>query len=207
MNKVMVDQLKTFQMFNSYKLHFNQKSYSVKKYGLSPNRFSYNALEKKKDKYIYKKVGDLCQFDDQLSEFISGNMFFNPNIWVGDLLDEEAKERYIKVRSVRQSLSHYVVEDTKSLIRRHGSLIDSIKSGSIVHDVMNGRTNPESYVILDRIFNITPILKKHNMNVIVDSVVNRLEKYDAFISVKGLYVYDEIKYNIRSFVESERLYK
>lgn len=191
-------------MFNSYKLHFTQKGYSVKKYGLSPRRFSQTQLDKKKDRYIYKRVGDKCQFEDQLSELISGNLLFNPNIWIGDLLDDEATQRYKKVRSVRKSISHYTVEDTKYLINTHGSLIDSLKSGKIIHDIMSGDINPETYVILERIFGISQIIRKHSSNIVTDSVMDRLEKYDAFISVEGVYVYDKIKYDIRSFIESNK---
>ena len=202
--RIMVDQLKTYQMFNSYKLHFKQKSYSVKKYGLSPGRFSQTQLDKKNDKYIYKRVGDQCQFDDQLSDLISGNLLFNPNIWIGDLLDEEAIKRYKKVRSVRKSISHYTVEDTKYLINTHGSLVNALKSGKIVHDIMSGDINPETYVMLERIFGISQIIRKHSSNIVTDSVMDRLEKYDAFISVEGVYIYDKIKYDIRSFIESNK---
>lgn len=190
-------------MFNSYKLHFKQKSYSVKKYGLSPNRFTQLQLDKKNDKYIYKRVGDQCQFDDQLSDLISGNLLFNPNIWIGDLLDEDAMKRYKKVRSVRQSISHYTVEDTKYLIRTHGSLVNSLKSGNIVHDVMSGAINPETYVILNRMFGISDIVRSHNSNVITDTVVDRLEKYDSFITVESIDIYDKIKHNIRTFIENK----
>lgn len=201
--RFMVDQLKTYQMFNSYKLHFKQKSYSVKKYGLSPNRFTQLQLDKKNDKYIYKRVGDQCQFDDQLSELISGNLLFNPNIWIGDLLDDDAMKRYKKVRSVRQSISHYTVEDTKYLIRTHGSLVNALKTGNIVHDIMSGAINPETYVMLNRIFGISDIVRSHNSNVITDTVVDRLEKYDSFITVESIDIYDKIKHNIRTFIENK----
>lgn len=104
----------TYTLFNSLKFHFTKDRFDFFKYNgkfkTTPEQF-----ETKKDKWHFYKLSRKYESRDDMIQFIVYNLIEKENIWVGEMLQEEAKKRYLKHKKILQSLSYYFESDCKKL--------------------------------------------------------------------------------------------
>ena len=110
----------TFCLYLALKNHFSKESYDYFKYQGKTN-ISKNSFLNRKDKFQFQK---LCRMYDEteMLDFMVANFLNDEKIWVGDLLQDEAKDRYMEYLKRKQSLS-YRFENELDL------LINSAKGG------------------------------------------------------------------------------
>lgn len=102
----------TFATFQALKLHFTQKSYDYFKYNGKSN-VSIDAFENRKDKYYYYKLSRKYTEKGDFVNLTVSNLLQKENLWVADLLTEEAEVNYRNHLKVLQSLSYTFENDCK----------------------------------------------------------------------------------------------
>ncbi len=108
----MIDGYEAFSMYQSLKLHFNQQSYDFFKYNGKTNT-SKMVFENRKDKYHFYKLARKVTQKDDLVSFLVANFVENENVWIGDLLTEDAEVNFRKHQKIIQSLSYIFENDCK----------------------------------------------------------------------------------------------
>ena len=77
-------------LFSSLKLHFTQDQYDFLKYR-GKTRTSVEAFENRKDKWQYYKLSRRCSSEQMMQDFLVANFVADPNVWVGNLVQDEAE--------------------------------------------------------------------------------------------------------------------
>jgi len=108
----MIDGYEAFSVYQSLKLHFNHQSYDFFKYNGKTNT-SKMVFENRKDKYHFYKLARKVTQKDDLVSFLVANFVENENVWVGDLLTEDAEVNFRKHQKIIQSLSYIFENDCK----------------------------------------------------------------------------------------------
>ena len=103
-----------FATFQALKLHFTQKSYDYFKYNGKSN-VSIDAFENRKDKYYYYKLSRKYTDKDDFVNLTVSNLLQKENLWVADLLTEEAEVNYRNYLKSLQSLSYIFENDCREL--------------------------------------------------------------------------------------------
>lgn len=168
-----------FQLYNALKLHFTSPSYDFFKYQ-GKTRSDHRVFEKRRDKYHFYKLSK--HRDPQ--GLIVANLAQGTGSWVGDLLTEEAGERYTNYVARQQSLTYTI----KSELERLG---DGFKSAFKVREGQHppllvayrrGELSIETLTILNNLLNFFPIWdKKISDPVLWPNVRDRCLKYSPFI--------------------------
>ena len=103
-----------YELFQALKRHFTQEKFDFFKYRGHINT-SKEAFENRKDKWHFYKLSRKFGTKQELTDFLIANFLDNENIWVNNLLVEEADIRYIEYRKVMQSLAYTFENDCISL--------------------------------------------------------------------------------------------
>ena len=111
----------TFCLYLALKNHFSKDSYNYFKYQGKTN-ISKESFLNRRDKFQFQK---LCRMydDTEMLDFMVANFLHDEKIWVGDLLQDEAKDRYMEYLKRKQSLSYRFENELDLLINSaHGGL-------------------------------------------------------------------------------------
>lgn len=136
-------------MFTAVKLHFNSDSYDFFKYH-GKVRVDETKFETRRDKYQYYK---LTKRVDPLLFTVVG-LFYNSNIWVGDLFTVENEKRYRDRKAAMQSIE-YTVESELSQYDSFGDALN-VSNGdypSLLKRYKEHDVSPETLIIVNRINN------------------------------------------------------
>jgi hypothetical protein len=116
----------TFGIFQALKLHFTQKSYDYFKYN-GKSRVSVDSFENRKDKYYYYKLSRKYPDKDDFVNLTVSNLLQKENLWVADLMQEEAEVNYREYLKVLQSLSYTFENDCRNIFEGVDDPNDVIK--------------------------------------------------------------------------------
>jgi hypothetical protein len=116
----------TFGIFQALKLHFTQKSYDYFKYN-GKSRVSIDSFENRKDKYYYYKLSRKYPDKDDFVNLTVSNLLQKENLWVADLMQEEAEVNYREYLKVLQSLSYTFENDCRNIFEKVNEPNDVIK--------------------------------------------------------------------------------
>ena len=103
-----------YELFQALKRHFTQEKFDFFKYRGHINT-SKEAFENRKDKWHFYKLSRKFGTKQELTDFLIANFLDNENIWVNNLLVEEANIKYIEYKKVMQSLAYTFENDCISL--------------------------------------------------------------------------------------------
>lgn len=123
----MITGYEAFCLYESLKLHFNKDSYDFFRYNGKTN-VSVAAFENRKDKYHFYKLSRKYSNKEELISFIVANLLVKDNLWVGDLLSEEADVNYRNHQKVLQSFSYIFENDCKEIFETCNNPNDVLKS-------------------------------------------------------------------------------
>jgi len=115
-----------FEIYEALKIHFSKQSYDFFKYNGKTN-VSITAFENRRDKYHFYKLSRKFNNKDDLIAFIVANLVTKGELWVGDLLTEEAEINYRKRQKVIQSLSYTFENDCRSVFESASDPNDIVK--------------------------------------------------------------------------------
>ena len=154
-----------YQTFLALKNHFILPSYDFVKYN-GKMRVTVQSYLKRKDKFFFEKIGRNVNSEEELRDFIIGNLCHGSNglnidpgkIWAGDLTTTNARNHALAFMAKKQALDYYVKKDLTTIreyvrireldgrpVNRLPFLLELYYDGDIL---------PETLVILNTIQNL-----------------------------------------------------
>jgi len=185
----------TFGIFQALKLHFTKEAYDFFKYNGKTN-ISITAFENRKDKYHFYKLSRKFSNRDELISFIVANLIEKDNLWVGDLLGEEADIRYRNRQKVLQALSYEFTGDLNNLFDEITNPNDLIRVNDgdypkLLTKALQKEIKIETLCIMAKILGFLPMWNKKISDTIRWPELSRkIIKYTAFLPQ------DMIKYQL-----------
>lgn len=110
----------TFCLYLALKNHFSKESYNYFKYQGKTN-VSKESFMNRKDRFQFQKLSRMYD-DTEMLDFMVANFLHNEKIWVGDLLEEEAKDRYMEYLKRKQSITYRFENELDMLITSAGGI-------------------------------------------------------------------------------------
>lgn len=200
-----------FRTLTALKLHFKKGG----KYDYFQNSGKVSSkletFQKKNDKYFYVKLAKNYPDPDDLGWYCLANVLDNQNIWIGDLLKEEAKQKYLKRIGIIDKLPYVFEEDCEVIMDAANkrklkfdqifNIVNDEQYPLIVSLVLSDKITIESYIVLNEILkfqdNIDNILDDP---YIYDSLKWKCEKYKPFIMDINMDVYKDILERISEYL-------
>lgn len=171
-----------YKLYCALKRHFQSEAYDYFKYN-GKIKVSYSAFEKRSDKYFFSK---LAKHKDPVG-FLVANLYNTGDVWIGDLVNEQAAERnYRDWLMKQQSLSYVFKADIESI----DNLVEDYKVKKGQHPKLFARylgkqIKPETIIIIDKV-NKGCLFKYWNDNLndpIWKIEYNKLIKFSPFMSI------------------------
>lgn len=176
----------TFELYQSLKLHFSQKSYNFFKYNGKTN-VSVNSFENRKDKYYFYKLSRKYTNREDMIDFLVANFLESETVWAGDLLTDESDMVYKKRQKVIQSLSYQFNEDCLKVFDGIDNPNDviKVKDGDypkLLTMTLQRTIQFETLCILNMILNFLPVWDKNITDTIrYPNISKKVTKYTAFL--------------------------
>jgi len=180
---------KSYEAYIKYlalKKHFTTDGYDYFKYN-GKVRASFDAFNTRNDAYFFTK---LAKHEDYQNLMIA-NMLIKPNIWIRELLDEEANYRYNEWRKKVESLTYTFKSELKLLHEDYQQNFIS-RDGQHPHVMTlynQKKISLETFTILAHSANIFDYWSEKIVDKIISRDIIRLSrKYKPFLD------YDEKKF-------------
>tara|TARA_A100001015_G_C14999804_1_gene717982 strand:- start:1582 stop:2175 length:594 start_codon:yes stop_codon:yes gene_type:complete len=172
-----------YLLYLGIKLHFHTKSYDFIKYNGKVDA-TLNAYMKRKDKFHFAKLSR--KYKDELKNFYIANLC-QKDLWVGDLLENEAHKCFTEWKKRHQKLSYLFETEVTELLKKKGirEVLDVVNGQHpyLLKQYMGKRISPETMCI---ILDITQVADRWNIEItdtlIYPEVMNKVEKYKSFLS-------------------------
>lgn len=173
-----------FTIYNALKLHFTNEKYDYFKYK-AKSRVTIDSFERRKDKYYFYKLSRQQREEDYV-QFLVSNFLENPDLWVGELLQEESLSRYKKRMAVIQSLSYNFKNDCESLrsvvAEPNNIFVTKGEYPILLTQALQKDINVETLCILNSLINFFPLWrKKIQDNIHWPNFYMKCVKYSPFI--------------------------
>lgn len=203
-----IDPYETYKTVLAMKTHFTQDSYDFIKYN-GVVRASKETFSKRRDKYFFEKLSKKIKSPEKLVTFLVANMSENPKVWVGELCNQEAMDKYNEYKGKQEKLEYTFTNDLEVIfdyMEEH-----SVKMKNMIMDLdgeypamanllISEKISKETFIILDNILNF---LVKYD-DIITDDIVwpdieMKINKYKVFMDIDRDKFYNILKkrYNER----------
>ena len=172
----------SYQLYLAVKLHFNSKDYDFVQYN-GKVKADLNAFIKRKDKYHFGKLARL--YKEELRDFYVANLS-QKEMWVGDLLENEAKKVFIEWKKRKQKLSHMFEQEVSQLLEKKSiQEVLRVQNGQhpyLLKQFLGKNISIETMCILDIITNYSEAWNLMIEETIVyPDVWTRINKYKTFM--------------------------
>tara|TARA_B100001250_G_scaffold308942_1_gene270845 strand:- start:1150 stop:1743 length:594 start_codon:yes stop_codon:yes gene_type:complete len=172
----------SYKLYLAVKLHFNSKDYDFVQYN-GKVKADLNSFIKRKDKYHFGKLSRL--YKDELQDFYVANLS-QKDMWVGDLLENEAKKVFMEWKKKKQKLSHMFEQEVSVLLEKKGiQEVLRVHNGQhpyLLKQFLGKKISIETMCILDTITNYSEAWNLMIEETIVyPDVWTRINKYKTFI--------------------------
>ena len=152
-----------YELFQALKRHFTQEKFDFFKYRGHINT-SKEAFENRKDKWHFYKLSRKFGTKQELTDFLIANFLDNENIWVNNLLVEEADIRYIEYKKVMQSLAYTFENDCISLFEDckdpNSLLVTNGDYPILLTKALRKEIHIQTLVLLNNILGFVPMWSK-----------------------------------------------
>jgi len=182
----MIEPFDAYQKYLAIKLHFSQPSYDYFKYHGKTNARK-DKFNLRQDRFFFHKLSK----KENLELYLACNFMENPELWAGQLLEQECIDRYKETLKRHQSLEYLFKND----LSQFDSLDEAftVRSGDYpkILNMFNRREiMAETMVILNGTCNMFHYWDSCISDTILwPKIRDKLIKYGSFIS------YDKEKYN------------
>ena len=143
-----------YQYYVSLKTHFSGTNYDFTKYGIKGIKVS--GYENRKDKYYFERIAKKWTKNEILPLLVS-SFLIDPATYSADLLEHEAKERYLAYIKTMTNMYRTFERELKELSHFVDDNNITFKELFVVHDgqhpplfrmYLQGLTSIETYVIM-----------------------------------------------------------
>jgi len=137
-----------YKLYCALKRHFLSESYDFFKYK-GKVRASYSAFDKRNDKYFFAK---LAKHKDPVG-FLVANLYDNGDMWIGELVKEQAAEKnYREWLRKKESLSYVFKSDLELIDDMTSEIkIESNQHPKLFQRYLGKQIKPESLIIVDKV--------------------------------------------------------
>lgn len=172
------DAFDLYVYYLALKRHFTS-NYDFFKYNgkVKANAMSF---ENRKDKFFFYKLTKYSNPKDH----ILANVIENPDVWIGDLLEDKAKDVYDQWLKIRESLSYTFRTDLGKLDYDdpNKDIVTSGEHPNLLKLYMQGQFHIESLIILDGLMKIFSYWDKNIQDTILWPDINRkCRNYKPFL--------------------------
>ena len=186
-------------LYRALKLHFTT-DYDFNKYK-GKVKYTPAQFDKNTHKYVYEKLAKKFS-DEDLKKFFIANFLQNENVWVQELLSQEAYENFVKFNTKCQSLSYVFEGELISIFgEENHKLLFKSNSGDLpllLTKLLRNEVSPETILIMNEFLHFLP---KWETNIkdefIWPKVKLKLFKYRSFLE------YDKSKFK-KTFIDTVR---
>ena len=177
-----------YYTYNSIKLHFETDGYNFFHYG-GKSRASTQAFEKRKDKYLFHRLGRRYN-ESEIVSFLVANFVHSNKQWVKDLLNEEASDVYREWKRIT---------DPKKMQNIYTKEIQSVATKDTFNDLfkvedgkhpklltlhMQKEVSLETMVVLHSLFGFIKIWdKKISDDIVYPKISRKIKKYSSFLVI------------------------
>jgi|TARA_B100001093_G_scaffold503386_1_gene557686 hypothetical protein len=179
----MNDPFESYKLYNALKLHF-ESSYDAIKYNFKTS-VTPNSFYKRKDKYFFAKLAK--KYNGNLKDFYI-SQFINTEKYIGDMMDSEADQNYMKYKKIKESIHRVFSVDINRIREENVPFDDMFKAVNGQHPLivklwMQEEISLETVVILNSIFGFIDRESKNISDTIIWPDTRRLiDKYTPFVS-------------------------
>lgn len=171
----------TYKLYVALKNHFNSDSYDFFKYG-GKTRASVNSFETRPDKYFFNK---LAKHKDVLHYVLANIIEDNPNVWVGDLANEQqAEDNYRKWLSRQESFTYNFKNDLEKMNSDYNSnlIVEGSNHPFLLKLFIKKQINIETLVALNDMCEFFSYWNKTiEEDIIWPSIYMKCKKYKPFL--------------------------
>jgi len=140
-----------------------------------------HSFENRKDKFFFYKLSKMPNAE----QLILANLLENPQIWVGDLIENKAHEVYQQWLKKQQSLTYVFRTDISELDQDDpdSDLMTNGDHPNLLRLYVADKISIETLIILDDVLNFFPYWEKKIRDKILWTDINkRVKKYRPFLS-------------------------
>jgi len=170
-----------YKLYVALKNHFNSDTYDYFRYG-GKTRANAKSFEMRHDKYFFNK---LAKHKDTERFVLANIVEDNPNVWVGDLANEQQAENNYKTWLKRQeSLSYVFTNDLDNLSPSYNDnlVVEGSNHPLLLKLLMQKKVSLETIVILNDLCGFFRHWnKKIEEDVIWPMVYKKCKKYRPFL--------------------------
>lgn len=170
-----------YKLYVALKNHFNSDTYDYFRYG-GKTRANVKSFEMRHDKYFFNK---LAKHKDTERFVLANIVEDNPNVWVGDLANEQQAESNYKTWLKRQeSLSYVFTNDLDNLspIYNDNLVVEGSNHPLLLKLLIQKKVSLETIVILNDLCGFFRHWnKKIEEDVIWPMVYKKCKKYRPFL--------------------------
>lgn len=174
-----------YALFHALKLHFTSKYDYVKCSGKT--NVTKEQFMLRKDKFSFYKLSRKYKRDELFGFFVA-NMLVKPNIWIGDILTEDAESEYKVWQKTQQSLSYIFEQDVQRIFDVVNNPEDLLRvvdgQYPLLYNLyMQQKSTKETLIILNECLNFLPMwIRKIDDDIIFPEFVKSCEKYKPFLN-------------------------
>lgn len=170
---------KCYKLYVALKRHFNDENYDFFKYK-GKLKLNESSFEKRRDRMLFHAVS---RHKDPLRLIIS-SVINDPNVYVNDLLTEEANARYMKYAKYQESFEYSFKEELK----RYNRMDDVIKIvdqqyPSIVQDFIANEISIDTISVVDKVIHGCEYWSSQLSDPLWVDINRQLMKYRPFVDI------------------------
>jgi hypothetical protein len=181
-----------YKKYVAIKLHFQQEKYDYFKFN-GVVKVSKDKFLTRKDKYFFDRICKL--YDDKEYEFLLvANFLENENLWIGDILSDECRQKFQNWKKTQQSLDYTFKQDLNKindiLISYNLTFDDIFKIANndnwplIVNLAIKKEISLETFIIMNKVLNFMNTMGKNIEDEIIwPEFKRKCIKYSSFVQV------------------------
>ena len=170
---------KAYVEYLALKRHFTS-SYDYHKYNGKVNA-SFDSFLSRRDAYSFQRLGKQKDYKN----IILSNIVTDPKIWVGSLLEDSARQKYLEWKKIQDSLTAHV-QDTLDTLDDNFHQNFAVYKGQYPHIVnlyLQKRISLETLCILTKITNSKAYWQENVVDkVVFPGILQLIDKYYPFIN-------------------------
>lgn len=178
---------RTYEIFQCMKRHWTTASYDFVKYKGKAKNLNQLTLAKSKERWFYEALNSKFQNEEQLVLYLIPIFYETPNSTYTDFLSEDSKELanqwYTKIRTMKRIFREDNTTIFSAILKGGISFEYFFSSGMIQELLVTRKIEPETFIILDRMFFFLDKCKTDDNIIFTMIFKDKLKKYSSFISI------------------------
>ena len=172
-----------YKLYVALKNHFNSDTYDFIRYG-GKTRANAKSFEARPDKYFFTK---LAKQKDPHRYILANIIEDNPNVWVGDLANEQkAEDNYRNWLKRNESLTYVFKNDLDQLDEDYNAnfVVEGNRHPLLLKLLVQKKVSIETLIVLNELCGFFRHWNKHiEEDVVWPMVYKKCKKYKPFLTI------------------------